>query len=74
MQVFTYDWHLIAHRCGDTKNIYIEIVVTCPRLLKRWVTLQLKPLDFSFQQIVWFVLLTLIHQITIDLVDNVIQP
>ena len=22
MQVFIYDWHLIAHRCGDTKNIY----------------------------------------------------
>lgn len=21
MQVFIYDWHLIAHRCGDTKNI-----------------------------------------------------
>ena len=53
----------------ETTKIYIESVVTCPRLLKRWITL-----DISFQQMVWFVLLTLIYQIQIYLVDSIIQP
>ena len=51
------------------KIFYIESVVTWLRWLKRWTTL-----DISFQQIVWFVYLTLIQQITIYLVDSIIQP
>ena len=29
----------------ETPKIYIESVVTWPRLLKRWITLQLRPAD-----------------------------